>query len=127
MRSAPASLNYLSRCAGTFSEAEQAELREMGSSIASYKCFKKIFMGACQMSVKNDIYAFFEVILFILFQVSILIFSRPRLLLLPLRLLPPRLLLLRLLPLRLLPLRLLPLLLLPLLLLHLEDKIPAGD
>ena len=49
------------RCAKTFSDEEKAELQEIGSQIASYKCFKKIFHNACKESVRDQIYGFFEV------------------------------------------------------------------
>merc|ERR1712110_435362 len=48
------------RCAKKFSEEDKAELTEMALKIQGYNCFKEMFHSACQKSVKNQIYAFFQ-------------------------------------------------------------------
>merc|ERR1712241_734918 len=48
------------RCAKKFSEEDKAELMEMGLKIQGYNCFKEMFHSACQKSVKDQIYAFFQ-------------------------------------------------------------------
>merc|ERR1712062_509877 len=48
------------RCAKKFSEEDKAELTEMALKIQGYNCFKEMFHSACQKSVKNQIYVFFQ-------------------------------------------------------------------
>ena len=54
-------VSFISRCASKFSEADIADLKETGTKIASYKCFKHTLQSACQDRVKAQVYGFFQV------------------------------------------------------------------
>jgi len=48
------------RCASNISEADMADLKETGTKIASYKCFKHTLQSACQDRVRAQVYGFFQ-------------------------------------------------------------------
>ena len=54
-------VGLISRCASNISEADMADLKETGTKIASYKCFKHTLQSACQDRVRAQVYGFFQV------------------------------------------------------------------